>query len=373
MDRHRITYKMDRYDDRTTIANFNPIGMILVHDQDMYFDSSAELLLDFDIKTTTDRCVFRAKLHRYVHNAVTDTDPHITTRQEHHGAQQVKDDPRDYEALRPQFAWLNSDIIWKTFEVTTQFAQLPLNTVLCKHFKAPNPATNVPWRDEPLATDTIQSDTPVIDGGEKYAQFFVGVSLLLSDVHGMKSPASFSGVLTDQIIDHGAPTKLISDSAKVETSMAVCDILCTYDISSWQSEPYHQHQNPAKQCYQIVKCMCNTMLDCTGAPAYCWLFCLMYVCVILNNTYALSIHATPLRMVTGTTNDISQLLYFSFYEPVCYRDDDSPFPSTSKECLGRWVGISENVGNLMTFKILTNDTHKIFYRSNLRSVHDPNS
>jgi hypothetical protein len=99
----------------------------------------------------------------------------------------------------------------------------------------------------------------------------------------------------------------------------------------------------------------------------------MFVCVILNNTYAPSIHATPLRMVTGTTNDISQLLYFSFYEPVYYHDDDSPFPSASKECRGRWVGISENVGNFITFKILTDDTHKIIYCSNLCSARDPNA
>jgi hypothetical protein len=314
--RHRIAYKMDRYDDRTTITDLNPTGRILVYDQDMYFDSSAEPLPDFVIETSTDHCVFHANLHCYVHNAITDTDPHVTTRQEHHGAQQVKDDPRDYQALCPCFTWLNSDIIRKTFEVMTQFARLPLNTVLRKCLKAPNPAMNVPRQDEPMATDTIQSDTLAINGGEKYAQFFVGVHSLLSDVHGMKSAASFLGVLTDQIIDHGVPTKWISDSAKVETSMAVHDILHTYGISSWQSEPYHQHQNPAKWCYQMVKCTCNAMLDRTGAPAYCWFLCLMYVCVILNNTYAPSICATPLRMVTGTTNDISQLVYFSFYKPV---------------------------------------------------------
>jgi hypothetical protein len=48
-----------------------------------------------------------------------------------------------------------------------------------------------------MATDTIQSDTPAIDGGQKYAQFFVRVHSLLSDIHGMKSLASFPGVLTD--------------------------------------------------------------------------------------------------------------------------------------------------------------------------------
>jgi hypothetical protein len=276
--RHCIAYKMDCYDNRTTIMNFNPTGMILVHDEDMHFDSYAELLPDFDIETTTDHCVFHTNLHCYVHNTVTDTDPHVTTRQEHHGTRQVKDDSQDYEALCPHFAWLNSDIIQKKFKVMTQFARLPLNTVLSKCFKALNPATNVPRRNEPMATDTIQSDTPTINGGEKYAQFFVGVHSLLSDVHGMKSLASFLGVLMDQIIDCGAPTKLISDSAKVETSMAVCDILHTYGISSWQSEPYHQHQNPAKRRYQTVKRMCNIILDHTGAPAYSWLLCLICLC-----------------------------------------------------------------------------------------------
>ncbi len=58
---------------------------------------------------------------------------------------------------------------------------------------------------------------------------------------------------------------------------------------------------------------------------------------------------------------------------VYYHGDDSPFPSASKECHGRWVGISENVGNFMMFKTLTNDTHKIIYRSNLCLACDPNA
>jgi hypothetical protein len=69
----------------------------------------------------------------------------------------------------------------------------------------------------------------------------------------MKSPAQFPGVLTDEIITRSAPTKLISDSTRVETSKEVRGILCTYGISSWQSEPHQQHQNPAEQQYQTVK------------------------------------------------------------------------------------------------------------------------
>jgi transposase InsO family protein len=69
----------------------------------------------------------------------------------------------------------------------------------------------------------------------------------------MKSPAQFPGILTDEIITRGAPTKLISDSACVETSKEVRSILRTYGISSWQSEPHQQHQNPAEWRYQTVK------------------------------------------------------------------------------------------------------------------------
>jgi hypothetical protein len=124
---------------------------------------------------------------------------------------------------------------------------------------------------------------------------------LVTDVHGMKSPAQFPGILTDEIITCSAPTKLISDSTHVETSKQVCGILCTYGISCWQSEPHQQHQNPAERQYQTVKQLCNTILDQTGAPAYCWLLCLMYVCFILNNAFSEVIQSTPLRRPTALT------------------------------------------------------------------------
>jgi hypothetical protein len=173
-------------------------------------------------------------------------DPDADTHPSHHGPRKISETHRDYDALRPHFAWLPTNIIKKTFKVTTQYARMPLNTILRKHFKSPNPAVNVQQCDELIATDTIQSDVPAIDGGEKFVQIFVGTKSLVTDVHGMKSPAQFPGVLTDEIITRGASTKLISDSTRVKTSKEVRSILCTYGISSWQSEPHQQHQNPAE-------------------------------------------------------------------------------------------------------------------------------
>jgi hypothetical protein len=96
---------------------------------------------DVDIEAATNRCVFRANAHLYV--CSTNTDPDVDTRPSHHGPCKVLEAPRDYDALRPRFAWLPTDIIKKTFKVTTQYARMPLNTVLRKHFKSPNPAVNV--------------------------------------------------------------------------------------------------------------------------------------------------------------------------------------------------------------------------------------
>jgi hypothetical protein len=240
--RHRIVYKSDLTSDAYT-----PTGRILVHGDDVFFDTQGDEAFvdahsnehddtDVDIEVATDRCVFRANAHHYVCSA--NTDPDVDTCPSHHGPRKVLEAPRDYDALRPRFTWLPTDIIKKTFKVTTQYARMPLNTILCKCFKSPNPVVNVQRCDELVAMDTIQSDVPAIDGGEKYAQIFVGMKSLVTDVHGMKSPAQFPGILTDEIITRGAPTKLISDSARVETSKEVHGMLCTYGISSWQSEPH---------------------------------------------------------------------------------------------------------------------------------------
>jgi hypothetical protein len=51
-------------------------------------------------------------------------------------------------------------------------------------------------------------------------------------------------------------------------------------------------------------------------------------------------------------------------------DAESPFPN-SKEKAGRFVGIAENVGDALTFWILTEDTQQLIARSVVRTAEDP--
>jgi hypothetical protein len=69
-------------------------------------------------------------------------------------------------------------------------------------------------------------------------------------------------------------------------------------------------------------------------------------------------HKTPFERAFGITPDISNLLQFYFYQPVVYLDTNDPSYPKSKELYGYWVGIAENVGDALTYKILTPE-HKV--------------
>ena len=114
-------------------------------------------------------------------------------------------------------------------------------------------------------------------------------------------------------------------------------------------------------------------MNTSGCPACCWLFCLQYICVVLNHLASPTLQGIcPVQALQGTTPDVSFLLHFSFYEPVYYRIDSSEpdlnLPSSSNEKTGYWVGFADNQGDSFTWRILTEDTQKIIIRSGIRSA-----
>ena len=158
---------------------------------------------------------------------------------------QIKSETPEFDKYRPYFGWVNADTIRDTFKHATQWGVSISTFPMKKHLKSMIPALNVPRRHEAGATDTVCSDTPAVDSGVKQAQLFVAKESLVSDIYPMRSGKQFVNTSEDNIHRCGAMDKLISDSAKTEISHKVKDILRAYNISDWQSEPYHQNQNPA--------------------------------------------------------------------------------------------------------------------------------
>ena len=108
----------------------------------------------------------------------------------------VTDEAPDYEKFRPYFGWVNVDTVQKAMEQSTQWGvSLPNTFPMKKHLKCRNPALNIPRRHEAVATDTVFSDTPTVDGGVKQAQVFVGRDTLVADVYPMKSEKQFVNTL----------------------------------------------------------------------------------------------------------------------------------------------------------------------------------
>jgi Reverse transcriptase (RNA-dependent DNA polymerase) len=279
----------------------------------------------------------------------------------------------DFESLRPFFLNVPAEVVQHTLARTTQYGQHALSgTNMTKTFRSPFPACNVHRRHEPVATDTVYSDTKAVDtGGIDCAQVFVGRDSLVVDIYGMKSDKQFVNALLEVIRKRGAMDKLISDSAAVEISSRVLDVLRHLMIDSWQSEPYFQHQNFAERRWRDIKRLSNWLMNYKGVPDDCWLLCLEYVADIMNVTAVQSLDwSTPLERLTGQTPDTSIAMIFEFFDEVYYRRETSSFPSTSTECKGRFVGFSKSVGHAMTYKILTTDTRKIIHRSVVRRASD---
>jgi hypothetical protein len=102
----------------------------------------------------------------------------------------------------------------------------------------------------------------------------VGRTSLVADVYGIKTNKEFVNTLEDNIRERGAMDKLISGCARAETSTRIKDILRALIILDWQSEPYQQNQNFAKNRYINIKTATNRVINLSGAPSDCWLLAL---------------------------------------------------------------------------------------------------
>ena len=259
----------------------------------------------------------------------------------------VSHETPDYGTLRLYFGWVNVDTVQKTMEQSTQWGvSIPNTFPMEKHLKSRSPALNIPRRHEPVAPDTVFSDTAAVDSGVKQAQVIVGRDTLVADAYPMKSGKQFVNTLEDNIRRRGAMDKLLSDSATTEVSNKVMDILRAYHISNWHSEPYHQNHNPAEWRYRTIKSWTNTVMNRSGAIANCWLLCLIYVCYLLTHIACTSLDGKmPSLALTGITPDFSIILLFTFYQPVFYATYDQNFPSESEDRAGYCVGFGEHCGD----------------------------
>ena len=78
--------------------------------------------------------------------------------------------------------------------------------------------------------------------------------------------------------------KLLTDSARVEISRRVHDILRALIIDDWQSEPNYQHQNFAEHHWRHLKRLVQWFMNYRNVAPEAWLLCTQWVADAMNHT-----------------------------------------------------------------------------------------
>ena len=111
-------------------------------------------------------------------------------------------------------------------------------------------------------------------------------------------------------------------------------------------------------------------MDHTDCPDKGWLDTLRYLADVHKLLAKESLGwINQFTKLQGFTKDISAYLHYPYQQPVCYLDVDAKFPS-SKEQPGYWVGMADNVGDMLTYKIHDAVTNCLVCKSIVRPADD---
>ena len=273
----------------------------------------------------------------------------------------------DLEKMRPWLAWIPIENIRKTLENTTQIAKAVSNYPMIRHLASRFRLLNKFRLREIVSTDTIFSSVQAI-GGARCAQVFYGLTSHHMDVFGMDSKGQFSEVYKEFIRDQGIPSGLHRDNAPEQKSHVVTQLNRDYGIKESFAEAGYPNQNPVEsKAIKWLKRAGERLLNHTGAPDYVWLWAYQYLALVNNWTADRTLRwKCPHTKRFGVTPDISALLSFHFYEPIYYLDIEEPTP-LSREKAGYWLGVAHNVGDALTYHILTDESQQVIQRSVVRS------
>ena len=185
-------------------------------------------------------------------------------------------------------------------------------------------------------------------------------------MYGINSKGQFPKVYRDFLREQGAPSALRRDNAKEEKSEEVLDLQRKLLIKDQFSEPHNQQQNTVEMgAIRWLTTNTHRLLDTTGAPDGAWYLAMKHLASLHNVCYDPTIKTVPKQKRHGVTPDISAYLQHAFWDPVLYYDNEHSWPHT-KERSGRWVGVAENVGDILTYWIVDDQSKQLLARSVVR-------
>ena len=157
----------------------------------------------------------------------------------------------------------------------------------------------------------------------------------------------------------GIPDGLHRDLAHEQKVEKIIEINHDMHVKDMFAEGGHPNKNPAEALSaKVIKSGATEIMNRTGAPEAAWPWVHKYIADV-NNRCATPVHnlKTPISVRHGYTPDISAFIQFQFWYKVYFKvDENHPGP---EEATGYWMGVSEQVGDAMTFHIWSDETHHV--------------
>ena len=152
---------------------------------------------------------------------------------------------------------------------------------------------------------------------------------------------------------YGAPREMRSDGAKEQTGRRTqfSKTLGKYDVTHSIIEPERYNQNPCEGVIRELRKKWYRTIFKSNCPRSLWCYGLPHCAAIMSRTAS---HAgtlngrTPLEHLTGETVDISEYLDFGFWDRVWFKEN----AGIGETKLGRFLGVSHQVGSLMSYWVL---------------------
>ena len=206
--------------------------------------------------------------------------------------------------------------------------------------------------------------------GDTCEQIYAGLISRMINVYPMPSKAH--GYILQSCQDfmryEGVPEGLHRDMAPEEKVDKIIDLNQNMKVRDTFAEPGHPNQNPAESLgVKVIKVGAEAIMNRTGAPKEAWPWVHKYIADIHNRTATpLLGWKTPISKRHNYTPDISALIQFRFWERIYFKVDEKH--PKSKEAPGYWMGVSDTVGDLITFNIWSDATKKVLQRSAVRTA-----
>ena len=239
----------------------------------------------------------------------------------------------DVVKWREKLGYPTFDVTEETLANTTQKMVTHLQAETREYMRDSLQARALPLRpyriDDVLFSDTFFSGICSIRGYTMF-QMFAYKKSQMDVIKLMKREKEAVAMYEDTIIEFGAPTKTVTDNARVMTGKAWRTLNRKYSIQTGYTVPYQQQQNYAESRGGNFKfAVCKMMHMTPHAPVEYWCHAADFLDKVRRVLSKPKLNGiSPLQQVYGSTVDISRFR-FPWFSPVWYYDPNgtADFPN----------------------------------------------